>query len=206
MNSTNNRSHHRWEIRGWAFKSSNPHDVSRHIVVATRRSMMAILRNPLVLYYFHGRKDVAALKLSLGGVGDQQLRVFPRPKGRGRIEARRRLLSDPSFSRFPRPKGRGRIEAHLRLPGQGGLGGDFHGRKDVAALKPEPAVVVPLLVGEFPRPKGRGRIEASSSPVRITWDSRFPRPKGRGRIEAMKRRHTNSARPSISTAERTWPH
>ena len=122
--------------------------------------MMVILRNPSVLYHFHARKDVAALK---------EMQPAASPRGTGE---------------FPRPKGRGRIEGAEGNCLRGEVCDHFHARKDVAALKgvaprrkahPHP---------EFPRPKGRGRIEGTAwCIVASIFERQFPRPKGRGRIE-----------------------
>ena len=61
---------------------------------------------------------------------------FPRPNGRGLIEAAFHLGVSGIANPFPRPNGRGLIEAMIRR---------------FALLK----------LGRFPRPNGRGLIEAS---------------------------------------------
>ena len=61
--------------------------------------------------------------------------VYPRPRGRGPIEASLTLAPARGAFRYPRPRGRGPIEASLTLaPARGAF--------------------------RYPRPRGRGPIEA----------------------------------------------
>ena len=115
---------------------------------------------------FHGREAVAPLKHRRRPTWSQPpgSRIFPRPRGRGPIEAtdtRHDPLAAPYL--FPRPTGRGPIEAlssvaaSLRRP----IG--FHVRQDVAPLKQlgPPSSLPYSNTTTFPRPTGRGPIEAS---------------------------------------------
>src|SRR6266536_3137627 len=85
---------------------------------------------------------------------------FPRPRGRGPIEAFGTTGGCSGWSTgFPRPRGRGPIEA----PQQ----------PDERTLK-----------ALFPRPRGRGPIEAVRAMYIAFVSGGFPRPRGRGPIEA----------------------
>ena len=126
----------------------------------------------------------APLKQIRGNECWRDLNYYPRPDGRGPIEARCSQIHTHSPQNYPRPDGRGPIEARLstRL-GSGSLG--------------------------YPRPDGRGPIEAASEQRRWRKRSptirdltvaaplkhgglialpassrRYPRPDGRGPIEA----------------------
>ncbi len=84
---------------------------------------------------------------------------------------------------FPRPTGRGLIEATYRA-GYARVACCFRGQPAAASLKPDPASCYSRGICVFPRPTGRGLIEASTRTARrrsICW---FPRPTGRGLIEA----------------------
>ena len=61
--------------------------------------------------------------------------LFPRPKGRGLIEAPACRPLTQYTSPFPRPKGRGLIEAMSCVFAKICGTHDFHGRKAVASLK-----------------------------------------------------------------------
>ena len=135
---------------------------------------------------------------------------FPRPKGRGLIEAESPRALQALRSSFPRPKGRGLIEASMfssrtsrtcYFHGRKAVASlkrpapaprphprrtHFHGRKAVASLKQQIPSKTSLSSMQFPRPKGRGLIEAILKHGWIGYvGSPFPRPKGRGLIEAQ---------------------
>ena len=131
----------------------------------------------------HGRKAVAELKPAVPSVAVQAPASSPRPKGRGRIEARSTPFTHHPTHMSPRPKGRGRIEAVCSAKGKPVVV-RLHGRKAVAELKPDYAGIIASARGTSPRPKGRGRIEAVLMPSIKTPIGWSPRPKGRGRIEA----------------------
>src|SRR6266511_924630 len=85
---------------------------------------------------FLDREVEAQLKLDRLPRRVQLDRGFPRPRGRGPIEAPRVTCSRSARAWFPRPRGRGPIEA------------TFRGKGSTSRSK-------------FPRPRGRGPIEAS---------------------------------------------
>src|SRR5258708_5791603 len=94
----------------------------------------------------HGREVVAALKPDTASLNAQTRLCSPRPRGRGRIEARPPSPSWPLVGRV------------------------LHGREVVAALKPAALLRVDREVDRSPRPRGRGRIEA----LRARRDARQP--------------------------------
>src|SRR5260370_748958 len=110
---------------------------------------------------FHVRQDVAPLKHRLRQLIDWRAGPFPRPTGRGPIEANRKCAVPPDdCGLFPRPTGRGPIEA---------MDGAIH----------------MTAIDVFPRPTGRGPIEAVEPRCRSAGIREFPRPTGRGPIEAV---------------------
>src|SRR5260370_581447 len=85
---------------------------------------------------FHVRQDVAPLKHRLRQLIDWRAGPFPRPTGRGPIEANRKCAVPPDdCGLFPRPTGRGPIEA---------MDGAIH----------------MTAIDVFPRPTDRAPIEA----------------------------------------------
>ena len=88
--------------------------------------------------------------------------LFPRPTGRGLIEANthweRFALADRH--EFPRPTGRGLIEAEPDAIEQFELDADFRDQLVAASLKLGMKEPDAYSLMEFPRPTGRGLIEA----------------------------------------------
>ncbi len=60
---------------------------------------------------FRGHLAAASLKLDLAADAELRVETFPRPFGRGLIEANWFDLRADAHARFPRPFGRGLIEA-----------------------------------------------------------------------------------------------
>ncbi len=107
----------------------------------------------------HVHQDVAPLKRCLRVHRSRETGRYPRPSGRGSIEAQLGKLTGLYPAGYPRPSGRGSIEACL--PGS------------------------PIsTVRRYPRPSGRGSIEATRSPEYPATISPYPRLSGRGSIEA----------------------
>ncbi len=131
---------------------------------------------------------------------------YPRPSGRGSIEASALTSAESRRMTYPRPSGRGSIEAQMSR------------RSLINAIN-------------YPRPSGRGSIEADIyvrqfrtvlDPIHVHQDvaplklpSKFralralqiyPRPSGRGSIEARGRLSGNWRRITLSTSIRTWLH
>src|ERR1035438_3049229 len=86
---------------------------------------------------------------------------------------------------FPRPRGRGPIEA-WRQEMKAILTKYFRDRAVAAPLKRVMTAVVLSVFHVFPRPRGRGPIEALCLGVRHRRNDIFPRPRGRGPIEARR--------------------
>ena len=130
------------------------------------------------------------------------LNCYPRPRGRGPIEARYEPTHSAVSPAYPRPRGRGPIEA--------GTGGHLAG-----------------ILACYPRPRGRGPIEVTTwrscstcyprrGPLAQRGRQRghdvraYPRPRGRGPIEAhegMAYRIEQSADSrQLSATSRSRPH
>src|SRR5579884_2336007 len=91
--------------------------------------------------------------------------LFPRPQGRGSIEAYKYATLGNCCVEFPRPQGRGSIEAAPSPDRPWPSTRGFHDRKVVAPLKLWTAAVRSMTF-RFPRPQGRGSIEAAAPPTR----------------------------------------
>ena len=106
---------------------------------------------------------------------------FPRPIGRGPIEATLISTSRAAIPSFPRPIGRGPIEA---APSRGGhlTSFSFRVRSDAAPLK--------------------HRLHRDPAPRHTA----FPRPIGRGPIEAVNGDDHSITSSSLSASDRTRPH
>src|SRR6266540_2717988 len=86
---------------------------------------------------------------------------------------------------FPRPRGRGPIEARLAAACCPGTPRRFLDREVEAQLKRRKDAALTVEQTWFPRPRGRGPIEASrTAGCGTPAPTRFPRPRGRGPIEA----------------------
>ena len=174
---------------------------------------------------------MASLKRCIDARSGSTNHVFPRPKGRGLIEACRSTAGCFESPRYFHGRKavaslkRGSTRANSRVSVY------FHGRKAVASLK-HYCRSAERVTGEsrFPRPKGRGLIEAAVVCDDAVLPDKFPRPKGRGLIEAqtsfcglshvsthfhgrkavasLKQAHVacGPQQLPISTAERPWPH
>ena len=85
--------------------------------------------------YFRARAGAAPLKHFHRRHSGEHSRRFPRPRGRGPVEASRRDVRREIKLQFPRPRGRGPVEAAA-------LAADWNCQ------------------AVFPRPRGRGPVEA----------------------------------------------
>ena len=84
---------------------------------------------------FRARAGAAPLKRMFWTAGGGVPIIFPRPRGRGPVEAFIPVAYFVGVGRFPRPRGRGPVEATL-----------------------DSAAASRALI--FPRPRGRGPVEA----------------------------------------------
>jgi len=130
---------------------------------------------------------------------------FPRPIGRGLIEAGVIAQSTLREKRFPRPIGRGLIEAIRRWQGQDNRR-DFRGQLAAASLKQIADLDRLSAAGHF-----RGQLAAASLklgfPESVYFPTLvFPRPIGRGLIEAGRIGRGMKTRPVISAANWPRPH
>src|SRR6266567_4771236 len=91
--------------------------------------------------------------------------------------------SSPRVSAFPRPIGRGLIEA-IRSRWTLAHHPGCRDRSVAASLKPGRELDAPGVLHVFPRPIGRGLIEAGTVRMLTGSLTTFPRPIGRGLIEA----------------------
>ena len=175
---------------------------------------------------------MASLKLYRPAAVRRQTAKFPRPKGRGLIEAS--LSSIVNGCRMSNFHGRKAVaslkqqEARQQVQQQP----YFHGRKAVASLKPQSSeAVVWLGLTDFHGRKAVASLKRFSAAgdraeAREDFHGRkavaslkrrrhrcghwlvrgFPRPKGRGLIEAAWPYDRRLCVRHISTAERPWPH
>jgi hypothetical protein len=110
---------------------------------------------------FRGQPAAASLKPGVRPGGISPIPRFPRPTGRGLIEATRSRSSRANRTGFPRPTGRGLIEA-IRSQGQPSRPPTcFRGQPAAASLKHRIDRLAKRERLAFPRPTGRGLIEAS---------------------------------------------
>src|SRR6266496_4389147 len=86
--------------------------------------------------------------------------------------------------KFPRPRGRGPIEARHSPSTPTGPNPSFLDREVEAQLKLDRLPRRVQLDRGFPRPRGRGPIEAPRVTCSRSARAWFPRPRGRGPIEA----------------------
>src|SRR6266540_3103615 len=86
--------------------------------------------------------------------------------------------------KFPRPRGRGPIEALLPFIQGNHITKSFLDREVEAQLKLDRLPRRVQLDRGFPRPRGRGPIEAPRVTCSRSARAWFPRPRGRGPIEA----------------------
>src|SRR5579875_2787109 len=113
---------------------------------------------------FRDRSVAAPLKLSSRMHTSLRAPAFPRPIGRGPIEATALpWVLHGCADAFPRPIGRGPIEAYHLAAGEAGTEPHFRDRSVAAPLKHTTAWRLGGGWGQFPRPIGRGPIEASHS-------------------------------------------
>src|SRR5579884_2715793 len=134
---------------------------------------------------FRDRSVAAPLKRPASGTRPRSRAAFPRPIGRGPIEASRRDgVAAPVPVVFPRPIGRGPIEAPRRLDRASMAQGHFRDRSVAAPLKHTLSGGRDRPRAGFPRPIGRGPIEAVRTMWLWTKPLEFPRPIGRRPIEA----------------------
>src|SRR6266536_1937940 len=131
---------------------------------------------------------------------------------------------------FPRPRGRGPIEA---TPPSFRLSPSYHGfldREVEAQLKPGSRRAARRHAAWFPRPRGRGPIEACRDPRPVRTepagfldreveaqlklphlaelgpgDAAFPRPRGRGPIEAAQEHLLGIRASQVSSTARSRP-
>ncbi len=135
----------------------------------------------------HVHQDVAPLKRVGGSERHKRCCGYPRPSGRGSIEALSIIVLSKFWRVYPRPSGRGSIEASgsndvILLEDC-----SIHVHQDVAPLKQLRKRYADQIADDYPRPSGRGSIEArfpSRDQPRSTRG--YPRPSGRGSIEAPK--------------------
>ena len=116
------------------------------------------------------------MKLLTGASVEDLLSAYPRPDGRGPIEATF-CNAEPGSpdATYPRPDGRGPIAV--------GAGTPIRDLTVAAPLKQTTVFAEPTQ--DYPRPDGRGPIEALLRAFSVrTSPTRYPRPDGRGPIEA----------------------
>ena len=88
---------------------------------------------------------------------------FRARKGAAPLKPDRQKRIRHRLEKFPRPQGRGPIEAHDQQAVLGVSGKRFRARKGAAPLKQSLAFWARHRKAWFPRPQGRGPIEAQTS-------------------------------------------